>query len=293
MTHANVVTLLTFSYIAFSMFRVAFYYPQIRRVLRSKDASDISVPTWLIWTANNAMGALYSSVVLADIWLSLVFISNMLCTAFITQVARAKQQRASLGVQGEWQSSEFSGSASAFQAVSITPTTWQQEPFFNSKFLSSSDRTTDLDGSSSPEKEQGNVEPTLPDRFYAENAAPPKDWIFVFGSTVNGRHSRGQAKVAFSKFGARHAISSGLVSRSYAIPVAGKRGYSVSMVEIERSVVVFLDFAVSNPRSKFYITRMGDKAEQLDEIAIAKLFCGAPPNCCFPVAWRSHIDPSI
>lgn len=262
MSREFLVSLLTFVYVAFSVFRVAFYYPQISRVWRSRDAADISISTWFIWTANNALGALYSSVVLSDIWFSLVFIANMLCTAFITQMAWAKQHAALKNQSVERQSTSYFG-----EQIEVAP---------------SDELTTSVDSLVSNDMR----------RFHPESASPTGDWIFVFGCNLNGRHSRGLARLARESFGAQIGVSTGLVARSYAIPVRGTRSRAVGIYDVETSVAAFIVFARQNPGHQFFVSRISERVGTQGESTIARFFVNAPHNCSFPEGWRQHLGAS-
>lgn len=95
------------------------------------------------------------------------------------------------------------------------------------------------------------------------------DGIFVFGSNPEGRHGAGTAKIAKENFGAIYGNGRGLQGKSWALPtknlkanyfekVSGityeKEGFkSISKEQIESNLKDLYDYAILNPKLKFYI----------------------------------------
>jgi len=86
------------AFAATNMLRALFYVPQIAAVARSVDgARDIALSTWWMWVANNALGALYTSVVMHHTALALSFWASTgacLITIALTMHARRRFARA-------------------------------------------------------------------------------------------------------------------------------------------------------------------------------------------------------
>lgn len=91
--------------------------------------------------------------------------------------------------------------------------------------------------------------------------------IFVFGSNLAGRHAGGAARVAYNRFGAEWGVGVGLQGQSYAIPTM-HGGVEV----IKPYVDQFIDFARSNRRLTFLVTRIGCGIAGFKDEEIAPLF---------------------
>ena len=99
----------------------------------------------------------------------------------------------------------------------------------------------------------------------------PPNGIFVFGSNTEGRHGKGAALTAKTKFGAKNGQPTGLQGQSYAIVTknltkgvkfmqkiydkAGEK--SVSLDDIGEQLSNLFDYAIDNPSKKFYVTKLG------------------------------------
>lgn len=99
----------------------------------------------------------------------------------------------------------------------------------------------------------------------------PPNGIFVFGSNTEGRHGKGAALTAKTKFGAKNGQPTGLQGQSYAIVTknltkgvefmqkiydkAGEK--SVSLDDIGEQLSNLFDYAIENPSKKFYVTKLG------------------------------------
>lgn len=84
-----------------------------------------------------------------------------------------------------------------------------------------------------------------------------KNEVFVFGSNEAGRHGAGAAKTALGLFGAHYGQPEGSQGQSYAIPTKDKNLNTLSLDEIEKYVVRFLEFAIHRPELTFYVTEIG------------------------------------
>lgn len=101
--------------------------------------------------------------------------------------------------------------------------------------------------------------------------------IFVFGSNLSGRHSKGAAKTAMG-WGAKYGQSAGLQGKTYGIPTKDKSIKRVlTIAEIKPYVDAFIEFAKANPQLTFLCTEVGCGLSKMKPKEIAPLFEGAIP----------------
>lgn len=83
--------------------------------------------------------------------------------------------------------------------------------------------------------------------------------IFVFGSNTEGRHGKGAALVAKTKYGAIQGQARGLQGNSYAIVTKdlSKGMRSISIAEIYQQVYEFNHFARLHPEYEFIVSPIG------------------------------------
>lgn len=117
--------------------------------------------------------------------------------------------------------------------------------------------------------------------------------IFVFGSNREGRHGKGAALVARTRFGAKYGQPRGLQGSSYAICTKELRGSfpPVTLDEVKREVATFLEFFHANPHS-YYITRVGCGLAGFKNHEIAPLFASLLLNenvVYFPPEWETFL----
>jgi len=115
-----------------------------------------------------------------------------------------------------------------------------------------------------------------------------KNKIFVFGSNLAGRHTKGDALTAFRQYGAIYGEGVGMHGNSYAIPTGNQDLKRLPLNKIERYVHQFLRFAQLNPAMEFHVTRIGCGFMGYEDAEIAPMFAEAPRNCTLPVGWRSY-----
>jgi hypothetical protein len=103
--------LLVSAFTATNSLRALFYVPQIVAVYKSVDgARDIALLTWWMWVANNALGAVYASVVMHHGVLALSFwASTAACLVTIGLALSARQRfaRQALKLAGDKQDRAF------------------------------------------------------------------------------------------------------------------------------------------------------------------------------------------
>jgi hypothetical protein len=99
--------------------------------------------------------------------------------------------------------------------------------------------------------------------------------IFVFGSNLAGKHGKGAAKTAL-KWGAKWGQAKGLQGRTYGIPTKDASVKRVlSVIEIERFVNEFIEFARKSPEKIFLVTEIGCGLAGYKPKEIAPLFMEA------------------
>lgn len=81
--------------------------------------------------------------------------------------------------------------------------------------------------------------------------------IFVFGSNLYGLHGGGAARHAAQNFGAVEGEGIGRTGNAYAIPTMDEKLEPLPLECIKPHIDVFIDYAYSNPRLTFLLTRIG------------------------------------
>lgn len=127
-------------------------------------------------------------------------------------------------------------------------------------------------------------------QFHKDNTIPPRGWIWVFGSNRAGRHGLGAAKVAHVNFGARYGVGEGRTGDAYAIPTKNRRLEVLPLCVVEGSVAGFLEYARTNGKEQFFVTKVGCGYAGHTDAEIAPFFRGAPPNCSFAEEWKPYLS---
>lgn len=112
--------------------------------------------------------------------------------------------------------------------------------------------------------------------------------IFVFGSNLRGRHGAGAALYAAQTCGAEEGVGEGLTGNSYALPTKDEYIRTRGLVEVEKSVRRFMDFAREHPEHTFDITPIGCGLAGFKRSQIEPMFEGMPENCRFNRSWDDH-----
>lgn len=110
--------------------------------------------------------------------------------------------------------------------------------------------------------------------------------IFVFGSNLAGRHGKGAALEARTKYGAEYGVGEGRTGFAYAIPTKDHQLRSRSLGNIELSVERFIKYAKEHPELEFLVTRVGCGLAGYVDDEIAPMFASAPANCELSFGWR-------
>ena len=115
-----------------------------------------------------------------------------------------------------------------------------------------------------------------------------ENYVFVFGSNVQGIHGKGAALLAVKCFGAVAGRGEGHYGRSYAIPTRERSfGFArtfdtLSLKEIAAHVEKFLSYAGSHPELTFYVTRIGCGCAGYSTEDIAPMFAVRSDNVIIP-----------
>ena len=110
--------------------------------------------------------------------------------------------------------------------------------------------------------------------------------IFVFGSNLAGRHGKGAALEARTKYGAEYGVGEGRTGFAYAIPTKDHDLRPRSLGVIELSVERFIKYAEEHPELEFLVCRVGCGLAGYTDEEIAPFFAKAPTNCELPAGWR-------
>lgn len=96
--------------------------------------------------------------------------------------------------------------------------------------------------------------------------------IFVFGSNLLGIHKKGAALEALNKHGAILGQGIGLQGNSYAIPTKQSPARSLDLVQINKFVADFLNYAYYTPEHVYHVTKIGCGLAGWDASQIAPMF---------------------
>ena len=96
--------------------------------------------------------------------------------------------------------------------------------------------------------------------------------IFVFGSNLFGIHKRGAALTALQKHGAILGQGIGLQGNSYAIPTKQSPSRSLDLVQINKFVADFLNYAYYTPEHVYHVTKIGCGLAGFHAVHIAPMF---------------------
>ena len=112
--------------------------------------------------------------------------------------------------------------------------------------------------------------------------------IFVFGSNLAGRHGAGAALFAKRHHGAINGQGEGMQGNSYGIPTKDEWLRTRGLVEIETSVMRFLECARKHPHLTFYVTPIGCGLAGYKREEIRPMFEAMPANCRFAKTWEGR-----
>lgn len=118
--------------------------------------------------------------------------------------------------------------------------------------------------------------------------------IFVFGSNTQGRHGKGAALTARTKFGAIYGQARGLQGQSYAIVTKDLTTYknpSRSPEEILEEIKNFYNFAFEHPELEFLVAYRADSKNLCGYTSrqLANIFSAIP----IPKTWYLKRDLQI
>lgn len=104
--------------------------------------------------------------------------------------------------------------------------------------------------------------------------------IFVFTTNTLGQHTKGAAKVAYKKHGARWGMAYGQYGNSFAIPTRGPDGL-LSQEDIQKFINGFIAYASMNPQWDFKVA--------ISEDFLPHQFINVTGNVLLPEQWRQHL----
>ncbi len=117
-----------------------------------------------------------------------------------------------------------------------------------------------------------------------------KDDVYVFGSSLSGRHDINSIARKAVKYGARFGRGVGISGMTYAIPVRGFNNEILSYELVEQYINRFVKFSREYPQIKFFVNKIcGNRGEHTDK-RIAPLFKYCGDNCILPDEWKPFLE---
>ncbi|MSR15874.1 MAG: hypothetical protein EXR86_15255 [Gammaproteobacteria bacterium] len=116
--------------------------------------------------------------------------------------------------------------------------------------------------------------------------------VYVFGTSVLGKHMGDSVAHAMKFHGAQLGKWSGPTGNSYAIPCRSSELKLLAIEVIDNYIQSFLSYARQHPELTFVVTRFGCGDGQHHDATIAKLFRDAPRNCQLPGIWARLLAPT-
>jgi hypothetical protein len=117
------------------------------------------------------------------------------------------------------------------------------------------------------------------------NPNETKKEVFVFGSNLQGIHTRGAARFAIDRGLADEGQIEGISKsgKAYGIPTQSDRR-DLPLQDIAKNVDEFLEYAKENPDTKFLVTKLGTGVAGYSAQEIGQLFSEAEniPNVYLP-----------
>lgn len=112
------------------------------------------------------------------------------------------------------------------------------------------------------------------------------DEVFVFGSNLAGRHGKGAALLAKTRFGAQNGYGVGPTGQCYAIPTKGFQIEVLPLWRIAGFVRFFLIFAQERGNRKFLVTKIGCGLAGYTPDEIKPMFAYPPRNVILPIEFE-------
>ena len=113
---------------------------------------------------------------------------------------------------------------------------------------------------------------------------------WVFGSNEAGRHGAGAAKVARVNFGAAYGVGRGPTGKAYAIPTKDRHLAVLPLDVVRENIADFLAHAQANPKTMYFVSRVGCGLAGNNDDDIGPLFADAPLNCILPTDWKIYVS---
>lgn len=111
--------------------------------------------------------------------------------------------------------------------------------------------------------------------------------IYVFGSSTNGEHDRGDALLAYNEYGAIKGRERGAQGRSYAIPVMDEYGNPLSYDEVVNDINEFVKYNRRSRQYMYIVTKVG--CTEQENFFTAELFRGIV-NAIYHSDWREDVS---
>lgn len=131
------------------------------------------------------------------------------------------------------------------------------------------------------------------DQEYLHSTYLSEEFIFVFGSNLQGIHGAGAAKYAYTFRGATISVGEGISGNSYAIPTKKSPNKRLSLSEIKTYVNNFIEYAKINKNKLFQVKKIGTGLAGYTDSEIAPMFDTAPKNCYLPGVWLRLKNPNM
>jgi hypothetical protein len=113
--------------------------------------------------------------------------------------------------------------------------------------------------------------------------------IFVFGSNMAGRHGKGAALAARTRYGAIYGQAEGLQGSSYAIPTKDALLRPLPLDIIARKVETFKSVAIVRPELRFLLTPIGCGLAGYTPDQIGPMFAGVTDNVVLPPEFVPYV----
>lgn len=125
-------------------------------------------------------------------------------------------------------------------------------------------------------------------KFYRHSRPLNPREIFVFGSNLAGRHGKGAALQAFTRYGAKYGRGVGFHGNTYAIPTKTGDLEIMPIHDIVPYIHEFVQFTKDHPELSFYVTPVGCGLAEYKPSDIAEHFKDAI-NCSFEVCFAEFL----
>lgn len=113
----------------------------------------------------------------------------------------------------------------------------------------------------------------------------PPNYVFIFGSNLEGKHFGGAAKIAKEKFGAIEGKGDGWQGNSYAFPTLDKNFKPRTEKQLKKSAEQLYRCVKLNRYYIFILTKVGCGIVGFSEDYMKQFFTADEPNLIKPKNW--------